>query len=260
MVDGFSAATSVGARSPMKLLVPRPRGPSVWAFGSSFGGGMVAGDQTRMRLRVGRGARCFLGTQASTKIYRNPRELPCSHALDAEVEDGSLLVLAPDAVQCFAGSAYEQRQRVRLHGTGSVVWIDWLSAGRVASGERWAFRRYSGCNRLEREGETFLHDSLLLESSELSGGGRFRVGRFDCLATVVLAGPLLRDFTLAILEWAAGQPARAEGGLVFSASPLREGVLLRLAAGSVESAGEWIRKRLNFLGGLLGDDPWTRKW
>ena len=60
---------------------------------------MVAGDQTRLKLHVACGARCFVGTQASTKIYRNPRRLPCSHATQATLDADSLLVFAPDPVQ-----------------------------------------------------------------------------------------------------------------------------------------------------------------
>src|SRR5204862_7713297 len=85
MVHGLSAATTAWARSPLKLLTPRSRGESVWAYTSSFGGGMVAGDRTRLEVTIDAGARCFLGTQASTKIYRNPGRLPCSHELTAKI-------------------------------------------------------------------------------------------------------------------------------------------------------------------------------
>ncbi len=50
MVSGESTVTSAFASSPMKLLAPRSRGKSVWACTSSFGGGLVAGDQTRLDI------------------------------------------------------------------------------------------------------------------------------------------------------------------------------------------------------------------
>src|ERR1700743_2023110 len=62
-VAGQRTVTSAFARNPLKLLTPRARGQSVWAYTSSFGGGFVAGDETRLDLRIGSGARCFLGTQ-----------------------------------------------------------------------------------------------------------------------------------------------------------------------------------------------------
>src|SRR5882757_526606 len=111
VVDGQSAATSAWAQSPLKFLIPRPRGPSVWAYLSSLGGGMVAGDETGMDLEVGERACCFISTQASTKVYRNPDSRPCSHWVEAKLAAGSLLVYAPDPIQAFAGSSYTQRQK-----------------------------------------------------------------------------------------------------------------------------------------------------
>jgi urease accessory protein len=162
LVHGLSAATTAWARSPMKLLTPRSRGESVWAYTSSFGGGMVAGDRTRLEATVDSGACCFLGTQASTKIYRNPAHLPCSHELIAKIGDDALLILAPDPVQCFADSSYEQRQRFTLSASANLLLIDWMSGGRTARGERWGFRRYLSRNEVERGGRKLLIDALRL--------------------------------------------------------------------------------------------------
>src|SRR3954471_22342964 len=86
LVFGESTATSCSATSPVKLLTPCSRGKSVWAYASNFGGGLVAGDETRLDLRIGPEARCFFSTQASTKVYRNPAQLPCSHSTRAAIE------------------------------------------------------------------------------------------------------------------------------------------------------------------------------
>jgi len=89
LVFNESTVISAYATSPMKLLTPRSRGQSVWACTSSFGGGLVAGDQTRLDLMLRYETKCFMGTQASTKIYRNPYNRPCSHITEARLEPGS---------------------------------------------------------------------------------------------------------------------------------------------------------------------------
>src|SRR6266478_6641911 len=163
LVSGQCAATSVCANSPLKILVPRPRGPSVWACLSSFGGGLVAGDEVDVTVTLGQGARCFVGTQASTKVYRNPASKPCGHHLSARLARESVLVLAPDPVQAFAGSSYAQRQEFHLHASSSLVLVDWLCAGRAACGERWAFSRFQSRNEVFFGGDRLLVDSLLLD-------------------------------------------------------------------------------------------------
>ena len=244
----------------MKLLTPRSRGDSVWAYTSSFGGGMVAGDRTQLDVVVDAGARCFLGTQASTKIYRNPTCLPCSHQTTARVNDDAVLILAPDPVQSFAGSSYEQRQHFKLGKSANLVLVDWMSAGRTARSERWHFQRYLSRNEVERDGEKLLVDALLLDAAGGALDSKFRGGRFNCLATLALIGPQLAGHARALLDWCAAQPVQPQTGLVFAASPLREGALLRLAGISVEEVGRAIHERLGFVSALLQDDPFSRKW
>jgi len=260
MVHGLSAATTAWARSPLKLLTPRSRGESVWAYTSSFGGGMIAGDHTRLEVTVDAGASCFLGTQASTKIYRNPAQLPCAHELRAKAADDALLILAPDSVQCFADSIYEQRQHFTLAASANLLLVDWMSAGRTARGERWNFRRYLSRNEVERAGKKLLIDALLLDSADGPLAGRFRGGDFNCFATVVALGPRLVSHATEILNWCGAQSISPRASFAFAASPVHEGALLRFAGASVEEVGRAIHERLGFVRHLIEDDPWSRKW
>jgi urease accessory protein len=281
IVSGESAVTSSYATSPLKLLTPRSRGQSVWAYTSSFGGGLVAGDQTRLDLRIGSGARCFLGTQASTKIYRNPAALPSGHQTRATLEAGSLLVFAPDPVQAFAGSIYAQRQEFHLAPDASLVLLDWFTSGRAARGERWEFNRFQSRNEVWREkgtvrvtgddsridqhgespSEIIFLDSLLLTPDD-SGAltTPHRMGRFNCLATLLLVGPAVRDFAAQQLEQFSKEPVTRRATLVASASPVAGGAVLRIAGEDVEAVGQELHRQLACLRDLLGDDPWARKW
>ncbi|HMJ89925.1 MAG TPA: urease accessory protein UreD, partial [Candidatus Acidoferrum sp.] len=221
---------------------------------------MVAGDCTRLDVTVDARARCFLGTQASTKIYRNPSRLPCSHELTATIGDDALLIFAPDPVQCFAESSYEQRQRFLLSATANLVLVDWMSAGRTACGERWSFHRYLSRNEIEREGKKLLVDALRLDASDGALNSQFRGGRFNCLATVVLFGPRLVSHAKCVLDRIAAQPITPQADLVFAGSPVHEGAIVRFAGISVEGVGHAIHECLGFVREIVEDDPWVRKW
>ena len=260
LVCGESAATSVFATSPLKLLTPRARGQSVWAYASSFGGGLVAGDQTRLDLHVGPGARCFMGTQASTKIYRNPAQLPSGHVTQAQLEANSLLVFAPDPVSAFAGSVYTQRQEFQLAPGAGLALVDWFSSGRAARGERWAFGKFQSRNEVFINDERVFLDSLLLEQNDSALAGPHRMGRFNCLAMLLLIGEPLELAAKALLDAVSAQPVNRRAPLVSSASPVRNGAMLRVAGESVEEVGHELYRHFTFLSALLGDDPWARKW
>lgn len=256
MVYGESTVTSAAASSPMKLLTPVSRGRSVWAFTSSFGGGLVAGDQTELQVKVGAGARCFLSTQSATKIYRNPAIRPCSHVTKAVLEPESLLVFAPEPVQAFAGSQYTQRQEFHLEDRAGLVLLDWFTAGRAARGERWAFTRLESRNDVFINGERVLVDPILLSL----GDAPQRMGRFDCLATLLLIGEPLRAIAETLKRSISAQPLGKRLPQVCSVSPVHDGALVRLAGMVVENVRQELQQSLDFLDELLGDQPWSRKW
>ena len=259
-VFGESTVTSAFASTPLKLLTPRARGKSVWAYTSSFGGGFVAGDETRLDLRIGKGARCFLGTQASTKIYRNPRALACGHTTQADVQDNALLVFAPDSVQPYAVSSYSQRQTFQLGAGAGLVLVDWFTSGRAARGERWAFDRFQSRNDVFLAGERIFMDSMLLDSASEPITSPHRTGRFNCFALLLLIGDPLQLTAASLLEAISASPVKRGAVLVASASPVRHGAILRVAGESVEQVGLELHQRLRFASALLGDDPWARKW
>ncbi len=260
VVSGQSSVTSAFASNPVRLLLPRSRGLSVWAYLSSFGGGLVAGDQTRLNLRLGPASRCFLTTQALTKIYRNPRLRPCSHRLSATLAEGSLLVLAPEPIQAFADSTYSQRQEFHLHSTAGLVLVDWFCSGRAACGERWTFTRLRSRNEIFLGGERILLDSLWLDAAQGPLHSAHRLGRFNCLALLVVLGDSLAPQAAQILADVSAQPVVSTAPILFSVSPLRQGVLLRVAGERMEEVGREIQRCLGFVPELLQDDPWSRKW
>lgn len=260
LAAGQSTATSVWATSPLKILTPRPRGPSVWACLSSFGGGLVAGDEISLTLNVGEGARCFLSTQASTKVYRNPDSQPCSHYLRAHLAREALLALAPDPVQAFAQSRYRQRQEFHLQPKSGLVLVDWLCSGRAARGERWAFDRFHSQNEIFFGESRVLLDSLLLEPADGPLEASHRMGRFNCLALVVVIGDTLAAVSARLLEEVARLPMPRHAPLVCSASPITQGSLIRIAGESVEAVSHEVRRLLSFVPQFLHDDPWARKW
>ncbi len=259
-VAGQSAVVSAFSTEPLKLLTPISRGPSVWACVSSFGGGMVAGDETRLDLEVGAGATCFVGTQASTKVYRNPARRACGHQTHATVADGGCLVFAPEVLQAFADSSYSQRQEFDLNGSANLVLVDWLSSGRSDCGEHWAFRSYESRNEIRVDGKRRVVDAVRLDSESgllVSSG---RMGRWNCLAMLLMIGPGLATQSAGLLEDIGRRPVAKSAPCVASASGITGGALLRVAGDSVESVRRELQRHLDGLTGLLGDNPWKRKW
>jgi urease accessory protein len=245
------------AKNPLKLFATHARPRACWVYSSSLGGGLVGGDEVRLRVDVDADARALLTTQASTKVYRSLRR--ASHDLAASVARGALLAVVPDPVVCFADADFVQRQQYELNCSASLVMVDWFSSGRHASGERWAFKRYETRVDVKREGEPIVFDGVVL-ARDLDTVAE-RMARFDVFVTAIVTGPLVSADAAALLARIGDTPLVRRSNLVMSASRLRDGgTLLRMAGADAEETGRALRNQLAFLPALLGDDPWSRKW
>jgi urease accessory protein len=238
------------------LLTPRNHGQAAWVFTSTFGGGLVGGDRIRLHVEVGPDAALLLSTQASTKIYRSGQVT--RGELHGVVRPQGLLAVLPDPIVCFAGARYEQYQQIDLDAAGSLVFLDWLTSGRHAAGERWAFHSFRSRLRIQQDGQTVLFDSTALDPQDDPVAAR--LGRFNVLAAVVLLGPRMHAAATGLVARVGALPIERKSDLLVSATPLGDGCVIRLAGESVERTGAWIRAALNFVPTLLGDDPWARKW
>lgn len=256
VVAGESAAVGCRSSTPLRLLLPRPRGRTVWAVAASHGGGLVGGDHVALEVEVGEGAKACLTTQAQTKVYRSAG-LSGRQSTRARVGRGGLLALLPEPVSAYAGSSFEQSQRFELADGASLVLLDAFTAGRSARGERWAFRAFATVNEVTVGGRLVLADGLRLAAGEGPEVAARMAGR-ELLATVVLLGPQVAPAAAALLADLAARPAEA-GPVLAAASPLRDGIYLRLASTDVESGLAALRAALSFLPALLGEDPLSRR-
>jgi urease accessory protein len=255
--DGRSRVTRAYATSPLRLLTPRNHGRAAWIYTSSYGGGLVDGDVVAMDVAVGDGAATFVSTQASTKVYRSFRGT--ESRLRARVGRGGLLIVAPDPVVCFAGARYRQSQTVQLEPDAGLVLVDWVTSGRREAGERWRFEEYVAHTEIEADGRRALYDTVSLRAAH--GELESRLGRFDVLALVVMAGGVLVEPARTVIERVEQTPLVRRGDLLMSAAPLRTGGgVVRIAGRSVEQVGRVIERVLDVVPALLGDNPWSRKW
>ena len=249
--------TRAFATSPAKLIASNGRGETCWVYAATLGGGLVGGDAIQIHANVTAGSRALVTTQASTKVYRSLRR--STQCLSATVEGDALLAVVPDPIVCFAGADFTQSQRYDLHSDASFVLVDWMTSGRHATGERWAFARYESRFDVKRGPQRVFLDGVVLEPGLDSIAAR--MGRFDVLGLAIISGPLVADAACDLVRRVSATPVVRDASLVISAATLRDGgALVRIAGASVEHVGHTLRSHLAFLSPLVGDDLWSRKW
>jgi urease accessory protein len=245
------------AQSPMKLLTPRNHGRGAWAYVSSFGGGFVDGDSLNIDARVNSKACALLSTQGASRVYRS--RVGATSSVSAQVAAGGVLMVLPDPVVCFQDARFRQTQTFSVAAGGSLIVLEWLSAGRLAYGERWAFEEYDNQLVVELEGNTIWRDRVLLTRRHGSIAARMR--HFNAIATLAIVGTELQQ--QAELIASNIQALELTPNSRFVASAARVGAkahVFKFASTELETMTEQIRAHLAFVPEILGDNPFARRF
>ena len=109
--------------------------------------------------------------------------------MEPPVEEGALLVVAPDPTVPYASSTFVGASRVLLAPGARCVVVEWLSSGRAASGERWAFEAYESRVAIAEAGGTLSRSSMgaPMASRDALQAGAWGVGPVQSRTTISLS-------------------------------------------------------------------------
>ena len=162
--------------APYKIMKPfeKPDG-GIQVMPLCASAGIMAGDVQQFDYEVGDGADLELLSQSFEKIHRM-EEGSAGRNIKIRVADDARLSYFPQPVIPFAGSAFDSRMEIQLADESSKLFLmDILSCGRAASGERFAYRRFSSRVEIYRAGELIYRDNCCYEPEwmALEGTGMF---------------------------------------------------------------------------------------
>jgi len=242
--------------SPARVLTPGNHGHAAWAYVTTLGGGLVDGDAVSLHIEVAPAATAYVSTQGATRVFRGAQG--CTSDIHAQVAEGGLLFYLPEPLTLFEQARLTQRIDLELAAGASAVWLDVLSAGRVARGERWAFSALRSTLRVHVNGRLLVEECTQLAAAPHAALAE-RMGRFDAYATLLVLGPRVAELAAALQTRIAAERMIRKAALVASVSTLPGGVLLRAAAISTERLLTSLHRAIGPLGSLLGDDPLARR-
>ncbi|KDO29480.1 hypothetical protein SPRG_06019 [Saprolegnia parasitica CBS 223.65] len=279
-VTGETLATHEYAAYPLKFL--RPTSSIAPGFHTSvicilgYGGGLVSRDHTKIVVDAGDSTSVVLCTQATTKVFKcipDPARADdrTKQDLHVSVRANATFLLLPDPVTCYANAKYCQRQTFNVDPTATLVVLDWLTSGRLARGEHWAFDTYESCNEIyithaNGPSTPLVVDRLRLRQDETIPL-RTRMGGMHVMGTLVLCGPRVMALVAQLLTDGArkqlaphqapvpsGRLAQSSLSDVRSAvSPLGpNGAILRFGAHSTDAAYAYIKDILAPLRDVVG--------
>jgi urease accessory protein len=127
------------AETPFRVGRALDAGPYAYVILACTGPGVFGGDALEQRIRVARGARVLLVSQAALQVHPTAAAGPATLDSRFEVEPDGELDCFWDPVIPFAGARLAQRTDVQIAAGSRLFWSDALMAGRTGHGESWRF-------------------------------------------------------------------------------------------------------------------------
>jgi len=187
-VQGRSRLITCRNLQPLKILNPAAAGGVCHAVLSSYGGGMVAGDTIRLRIKGGANTRLFVSSQSNTKIFKSIDGQVAEQHLAGELADGALAVVFPDPVVPQAGSRYRQVQQWQLAANSLLLVADWLHSGRMDIGEKFEFHSFFSELHVRRQGRLVLLDRFAFNPQEHMAPAPTNFGAYQTVLSLYLIG------------------------------------------------------------------------
>ncbi|XP_066278635.1 uncharacterized protein [Branchiostoma lanceolatum] len=253
--------TILESSHPVRLSVPRYASTnrlSQWLYVSTHGGGLAEGQDTAVDVTAGRGCTVVVTTPSFTRILQCDR-LGCGQTLRCTAEKGALLAYLPHPAVCYSGATFQKEQEFYLDDAASLVAVDWLTAGRVALGERWELRGYRSTTNI------YIRDKLVCNNATALGNCSLQktqtiMGNHDVIGTLVLIGPATDGLYGRILQ---GDLNGRHNGLDVKATPINRdknnreviGVNVQFFAETTQQVYCFLRDALQDLVPVFGGDP-----
>lgn len=177
--------------------------------------GMLDGDDYSVSIHVEAGVRVAIQPTAASRVFvAHGDGRGARLRTHIEVEPGAVLDFDAGLTIPHAGAVGEQLTEVTLHPGATLALSEVLAFGRLAKGERFAFRTFTSEFRVRTpEGRTLLHRRSVIDPERDRETLEMAVGGAGCLASVTLLG-----------RGAAPEPPVATGAYAgISALPPHEG-------------------------------------
>lgn len=133
--DGRTYVRQQSFRAPLHLSKPHEDAGALVMNIVNPTAGIFDGDSIDIAVEAETGAQVVLTTPSASRVYRSRSGGPAKVCQKFTAQSGALLEFFPEPFIPQAGARYQQQTELHVEEGGSLLYFDWLSPGRVASGE-----------------------------------------------------------------------------------------------------------------------------
>lgn len=188
-VRGKNVATRLVNEAPLKLIPTASLKDEFRVMTSSYGGGVLQGDQVEFNIVCEASSSLLLQAQGNQHLYRNNDSTKESfQRITAKVEDGARVVVIPEPTVMHAEASFEQVQTWDLTKESELILIDILHVGRSENGEEFLYKKFRSDVCLKLNGETIYLDCFLSKPHESKAHQASRFGDYKLMLNMFSFG------------------------------------------------------------------------
>jgi urease accessory protein len=155
-------------RAPLHLSKPHLDGDTLVVNMVNPTAGIFDDDEIEVNVRVESEARMVLTTPSASRVYRSRNGGTSQVRQRFEVRTGGFLEYFPEPFIPQSGARYSQRTEVFVQQGGSLLYFEWLTPGRVASGEVFQYQELRWETDLWLSGKLTLRERYCLRPDDAS--------------------------------------------------------------------------------------------
>ena len=188
-IQGATRITRMVSRVPLRLLETGLHDRGVEVQLSSYGGGVLQGDQVGLNIRCGPDTGLLLKSQANTHVYRNENGKEAVQRIEAECAPDSRVWILPEPLVLHEGAVFRQEQAWAIGSSTDFILADWMLSGRSESDEQFIFDRYESSVLISVDGKAVVEENLSCCPSEMDVRSQAAFGPYDLLLNLYILGP-----------------------------------------------------------------------
>lgn len=133
--DGVTYLSHQSFRAPLHLSKPHLDAGALVVNLVNPTAGLFDGDEVTLAAKAETRSHLVLTTPSACRVFRSRSGGPARLHQRFEVAPGGFLEYYPEAFIPHAGARYQQHTELHAQAGGTLLYFDWLSPGRSASGE-----------------------------------------------------------------------------------------------------------------------------
>jgi urease accessory protein len=156
--------------------------------------GILEGDRLELDVAVAKAAALLVITPSASRVF-HMREGEATGVQRFSVEEGGWLEFLPEPLVPHRASCYRQTTEIDVARGGELVFADFVTPGRIARGEMWAWTRLKLELAVRVGGELVLRERLDQSGEELRALARLAGAENDvcCFGNFVLVSAALGE-------------------------------------------------------------------